>query len=83
MNTANIGVTKESFILGDDGRYVSTILAETHALGTNVFVAKATHRGDDLTFENVLISYMVDINGDIKIFADEPISMRLTILSDI
>ena len=83
MTTATVGVSTSSYILGDDGRYVATVLAETHTLGANVFIAKALHRNDDLTFENVILSYYVDIEGNIKIYADEPISLRLTLMPDV
>lgn len=82
MKTANVGISANSYILGDDGRYVGTVLAETHGLGANVFVDKALHRNDDLTFENVLLSYLVDIDGNVKVYASEPVSLRLTIATD-
>lgn len=76
-------VAAGDFILGDDGIYVATILATTHGLGTHVYVPKAVHRSDDLTLENVMFSYKVEINGDVRIYTDEPTLIRITIVQDV
>lgn len=83
METYMGSIAPSAFILGDDGIYVGTILATTHGLGTSVYLSKAVHRNDDLTLENVILPYKVEINGDIKIYVDEPTLIRYTVASDI
>lgn len=61
------------------GQYYGTILAEQHNFGTNAFVVRAVHRNADLELDNVLCAYKVLSNGDIRIFADEPTSLRVTV----
>lgn len=56
-------LTNNSFILGDDGIYKATILATTHGLGSAVTVRTAEHRNENCEYENVLLSYMVDVYG--------------------
>lgn len=76
-------VSPANYIRRDDGIYVATILGTTHGLGTAVHVTKSVHRNTDLTLENVLFSYKVETNGDVKIFTDEPTLIRVTIVSDL
>lgn len=75
-------VSAGDFILNDDGIYVATILATKHGLGKHVYIPKAVHRNEDLTLENVYFTYKVEINGDVKIFTDEPTLIRITIMQD-
>lgn len=82
MITYPTSVSPNNFILGDDGVYVATILASTHGLGSSVYITKSVHRNDDLSTENVLFSYKVEANGDIRIYSDEPTLIRFTIVAD-
>lgn len=82
MITYPTSVSPNNFILGDDGIYVATILASTHGLGKSVYITKSVHRNDDLSTENVLFSYKVEANGDVRIYADEPTLIRFTIVAD-
>lgn len=75
-------IAPSAFILGDDGLYVGTILATTHQLGNAVYISKMVHRNDDLTMENVILPYRVEVNGDVKIFVTEPTLIRYTLVSD-
>lgn len=79
MEIFSTSVAAASMILGDDGLYYGTVLATKHNLGTDVFVARAVHRNADMTQDNVLCSYKVETNGDVKIFVEEPTTIRLTL----
>lgn len=79
MEIFSTSVAAASMMLGDDGLYYGTVLATKHNLGTDVFVARAVHRNTDMTQDNVLCSYTVETNGDVKIFATEPTTIRLTL----
>lgn len=83
METSVISLASGDFILGDDGIYVATILATQHELGTSIYITKAQHRNSDLTLDNIILSYQIETNGDIKVFASEPTSMRLTVVKDV
>ena len=79
MDIYATSISSGSMILGTDGLYYGTVLATKHGLGTDVFVVRAVHRDDDLNMENVLCAYKVESNGDVKVFVDEPTSIRVTI----
>lgn len=79
MDIYSTSITASSMIRADDGTYYGTVLASKHGLGSDVFVARAVHRKDDLQVENVLCSYEVTTAGDVNIYVDEPTSIRVTI----
>lgn len=82
MNTYSLSLLTSDFILGDDGIYVGTILASTHGLGQSVYVQKALQRNSDVTFDNIILSYRVELNGDVKIYMDEPAVLRIVIAAN-
>lgn len=75
-------LAKGSFIRGDDGKYVATVLATTHQLGNAVHLTKVVHLNDDYTLENAICAYRVETNGDLKVIVDEPTTLRITIAND-
>ena len=80
MNTFATSISDESMQMDDDGTYYGTVLASRHGLGENVFVVRAVHRDNtEGTQENVLCSYKTLSNGDIRIYVDEPVSLRVTL----
>lgn len=83
MKTYVGSIAPSAFILSDDGIYVGTILATTHGLGKSVYVSKMVHRNDDITLENTILPYKVEINGDVRIYVSEPTLIRYTIVQDI
>lgn len=40
---------------------------------------RAVHRNSDLELDNVLCAYKVLSTGDIRIYVDEPVSLRVTV----
>nr|DAU64758.1 MAG TPA: hypothetical protein [Bacteriophage sp.] len=73
-------ITDESMMYDEDNKmYYGTILATDHGFGVNAFVVRAVHRDSQLALENILCSYKVLSNGDVRIYVDEPISLRVTI----
>lgn len=76
-------ISPNDFILGDDGLYVGTVLATTHKLGTSVYLEKAVRRNDDVTQENIIVPYKVELNGDVKFYVTEPMTIRYTLAQDI
>lgn len=82
METYSASLLASDFILGDDGIYVGTVPASTHGLGQSVHVQKALQRNSDITFDNIILSYRVEPNGDIKIHMDEPAILRIVIAAD-
>lgn len=79
MEIYSTSVAASSMQLGDDGLYYGTILASRHNLGTDVFVARAVHRDTNMIQDNVLCAYEIDTDGNVKIFAHEPTSIRITL----
>lgn len=59
--------------------FYGTVLASEHGFGMNAFVVRAVYRDDELCVNNVLCAYRVETNGDLKVFVDERMSLRLTI----
>lgn len=66
--------------MDDDGKYYGTVLASRHGMGENAYVARAVHKdGTDSSLDNVLCAYKTLSNGDIRVYVDEPVSLRVTI----
>lgn len=82
MTTYPCSIAPSAFILGDDGMYVGTVLGTTHGLGTSFCVTKMHHRNNDMTFENLVLPYKIESNGDLKVFVTEPTLVRLVLVSD-
>ena len=51
--------TVNSFILQEDGRYMATILASSHGLGTNYHVVKMIRRDSDMNWQNMIATYRI------------------------
>lgn len=64
-----------------DGKFVGTILATTHGLGTVIHVDKMQRHIGSTVYENVLESHCILANGDVEIYVDEADTYRIT-LSD-
>lgn len=80
MNIYSTSVSGASMILGNDGLWYGMIAATKHGLGTDVYIVKAVHKDDtDISLENVLCAYKVDSSGNVYIFVDEPVSIRVTL----
>lgn len=79
MDTYATSISGSSMMRGDDGVYYGTIPASKHNMGTNAFVVRAVYKNADTELENVLCAYKTQSNGDIIIYADEPVSIRVTI----
>lgn len=79
MDTYATSISDSSMIRGDDGVYYDTIPASRHGMGTNAFVVRAVYKNADTELENVLCAYKTLANGDIIVYADEPVSIRITI----
>lgn len=66
--------------LGDDGRYFEIIRATRHGMGANAYVSRAVYKDpESSSLDNVLYAYETLTGGDIKIYTDIPVSLRLTI----
>lgn len=80
MDTYATSIAASSMMVDDDGMYYGTVLASKHGLGENAFIVRAVHKDNtDLSQNNVLCAYETLSNGDIRVYADEPISLRITI----
>lgn len=79
MDTYATSITDTSMILQDDGTWCGTILAEKHGLGDSAFIIRAVRRNADGKYENVLCSYQTDSVGNISIYTDEAVTLRVTI----
>lgn len=80
METYATSVAASAMVQDEDGTYYGTVLASKHNLGENAFVVRAVRRDTTAqTEENVLCSYKTLTNGDIRIYADEPTSIRVTL----
>lgn len=67
----------------DDGRFVATLLASTHGLGTVFSVTRVIRRRDaDLVWENVIPNYEILPNGDFNLYTDEPGTYRIYLMGD-
>ena len=74
--------TVNNFILQDDGRYMATIPAATHGLGTNYHVDKMLRRDDDLNWQNMLAVYRILSNGDFEYYVDEPCVCKVYLVGE-
>lgn len=80
MDIVAVTITSGSMTLDTEtGLYYGTILAEQHNFGANAFIVRAVHRNSDLELDNVLCAYKVLSTGDIRIYVDEPVSLRVTV----
>ena len=74
--------TSSSFTLQEDGRYMATIPATTHGLGTDYRVTKTLRRNTDLEWENQLAVYKIRANGDFEYYSDEPCVCKVYLVGD-
>lgn len=74
--------TANNFILQEDGRYMATILAATHGLGTNYHVTKMIRRDDDLNWQNMLATYRILSNGDFEYYVSEPCVCKVYLVGE-
>lgn len=75
--------TANSFTQLEDGRYVATLTAETHGLGTIYGINRLIRRRDeDLVWENTAANYEIMPNGDFNLYADEPGTFRVNLVGD-
>jgi hypothetical protein len=80
MDIVAVTISSSSMQLETEtGLYYGTILAEQHNFGVNAFVVRAVYRNSNLELDNVLCSYKVLPTGDIRIYVDEPVSLRITV----
>lgn len=80
MDTYATSISAESMQMDDDGTYYGTILASRHNLGDSAFVVRAVRKDNsDLSQNNVLCFYKTLSNGDVRVYVDEPVSLRVTI----
>lgn len=64
--------TEDDFVLQDDGRYMTTLPAATHNLGTNFHVVKNIKRAEDLSYHNFIPVFRICTNGDFELYVNEP-----------
>lgn len=74
--------TVNSFILQPDGRYMATILADTHGLGVNYHVTKMIRRDADLNWQNMVATYRILSNGDFEYYVDEPCVCKVYLVGE-
>lgn len=74
--------TTSAFTQLDDGRYVASITANVHGLGTIYSVTRVIRRREDLTWENVIPTYEILPNGDFNLYVDEPGTFRINLSGD-
>lgn len=75
--------TANSFTLLADGRYVATIAAETHGLGTIYGLTRLIRRREeDHVWENTTANYEILPNGDFNLYVDTPGTFRLNLAGD-
>lgn len=79
MDTFATSINSTAMVRGDDGVYYGMVPASRHNMGTNAFVVRAVYKNDNIEMDNILCAYETKSNGDILIFADEPVSIRVTI----
>lgn len=71
-----------NFLLQEDGRYMATIPATTHNLGTNYHVAKMIKRDSDYNWQNQLATYRILANGDFEYYVDEPCVCKVYLVGE-
>lgn len=65
--------TENDFTLQADGRYMATLPASTHNLGTNYHVVKNIKRDPaDMSWHNIVPVFRVLSNGDFEFYVTEP-----------
>lgn len=65
--------TENDFTLQDDGRYMATLPATTHNLGTNYHVTKFIKRDpSDMSYNNIVPVFRITSTGDFEFFVEEP-----------
>lgn len=65
--------TEDDFTLQSDGRYMATLPASTHNLGTSFHATKFIKRDEsDLSYHNILPVFRVTSTGDFEFFVEEP-----------
>lgn len=75
--------TASSFTQLEDGRYLATIPAETHGLGTIYGLTRLIRRREsDMVWENTAANYEIHPNGDFYLYVDEPGTFRLNLAGD-
>ena len=64
--------TDDDFTQLSDGRYMATLPATTHNLGTNFHVAKNIKRDPaDMSWHNVVPVFRILSNGDFEFYVNE------------
>lgn len=76
------GFTTNNFIPQSDGRFMATIFATTHNLGTKYHVAKMIRRDDDMNWHNMLGVYRILENGDFEFYTDEPCVCKVYLVGE-
>lgn len=71
-----------SFELQPDGRYMASIPAATHGLGTNYHVTKMIRRDSDNNWQNMLAVYRILANGDFEYYVDEPCVCKVYLVGE-
>ena len=80
MDTYATSIAADSMMVDEDGMYYGTVLASRHKLGESAFVVRAVYKDNsDLSQNNVLCAYKTLSNGDIRVYVNEPVSLRVTI----
>lgn len=64
--------TANDFSLQEDGRYMATVPAATHNLGTTFHNAKNLKRAEDMSYHNFVPVFRISTNGDFELYVDEP-----------
>lgn len=72
----------DNFELQSDGRYMATVPASTHNLGTNYHVVKFLRRDADLNWQNMIPVYRVLANGDFEYYVDEPCVCKVYLVGE-
>ena len=81
------GVYPKSFIVSNftlqpDGRYMATLPATTHNLGTDYHVTKMIRRDADMNWQNMLATYRILANGDFEYYVDEPCVCKVYLVGE-
>lgn len=71
-----------NFDLQSDGRYMATIPATTHGLGTEYHVTKMIRRDSDMNWQNMLAVYRILNNGDFEYYVDEPCVCKVYLVGE-
>lgn len=71
-----------NFVLQSDGRYMATIPASTHGLGTDYHVTKMIRRDDDMNWQNMIPTYRILANGDFEYYVDEPCVCKVYLVGE-